>query len=119
VTNAVQAVEGTGKVLITTTYRKTPRPTWPDTLAKGAVEIRVTDSGPGISTKVLKNLFVPFFTTKAAGTGLGLAISQRIAQNAGGIIDVVSTQGVGSTFTFALPANPASDSLRRPQQTSR
>ena len=59
---------------------------------------------PGISNKVLKNLFVPFFTTKTTGTGLGLAISQRIVQNAGGAIDVQSTAGVGTTFTILLPA---------------
>jgi signal transduction histidine kinase len=104
VTNAVQAMGGSGRVSIATAYRRTARATWPVTLANGAVEIRVADTGPGISTKVLKNLFIPFFTTKAKGTGLGLAISQRIVQNAGGTIDVQTTAGVGTTFIVVLPA---------------
>ncbi|MBI2394586.1 MAG: two-component system sensor protein [Deltaproteobacteria bacterium] len=105
VTNAVQAMGGRGRLSIATTFRRTARATWPVSLANGAVEIRVVDTGPGISTKVLKNLFVPFFTTKATGTGLGLAISQRIVQNAGGTIEVQTTAGVGTTFTIVLPAS--------------
>jgi signal transduction histidine kinase len=104
VTNAVQAMGGSGRVSVATAYRRTARATWPVTLANGAVEIRVADTGPGISTKVLKNLFIPFFTTKAKGTGLGLAISQRIVQNAGGTIDVQTSAGVGTTFIVVLPA---------------
>ena len=65
----------------------------------------VRDTGPGISPKVLRNLFVPFFTTKTQGTGLGLAISQSIVQNAGGTIEVHSQPGAGTTFTIVLPAS--------------
>ena len=61
------------------------------------------DTGPGISQKVLKNLFIPFFTTKERGTGLGLAISQSLVQNAGGTIDVQTQSGAGTTFTILLP----------------
>jgi signal transduction histidine kinase len=103
-TNAVQAMGGRGRLSIATAFRRTPRATWPVSLANGAVEIRVADTGPGISTKVLKNLFIPFFTTKPTGTGLGLAISQRIVQNAGGTIDVQTSAGVGTTFAIVLPA---------------
>jgi signal transduction histidine kinase len=51
----------------------------------------------------MKNLFIPFFTTKEKGTGLGLPISQRIVTQHGGIIDVRSELGKGTTFTVALP----------------
>jgi signal transduction histidine kinase len=68
------------------------------------VEVSVRDTGPGISPKVLRNLFIPFFTTKTQGTGLGLAISQSIVQNAGGTIEVHSLPGAGTTFTIVLPA---------------
>jgi two-component system sensor histidine kinase HydH len=68
------------------------------------VEVTVTDNGPGISQKVLQNIFLPFFTTKETGTGLGLAISQRIVQGAGGRIEVRSYEGKGSSFAVILPA---------------
>ncbi len=76
------------------------------------VEVGVRDTGPGISPKVLRNLFIPFFTTKTQGTGLGLAISQSIVQNAGGMIEVQSQPGAGTTFTIVLPS--AGDSLSTP-----
>ena len=81
------------------------------------VEINVADNGPGISRKVLDNLFMPFFTTKEKGTGLGLAISQRIVQGAGGRIDVRSYEGKGSTFAVILPA--AASTLGPPPGSSR
>ena len=68
------------------------------------VEVSVRDTGPGISPKVLRNLFIPFFTTKTQGTGLGLAISQSIVRNAGGMIEVQSQPGAGTTFTIVLPS---------------
>jgi nitrogen-specific signal transduction histidine kinase len=65
---------------------------------------------------VLRNLFIPFFTTKTEGTGLGLAISQSIVQNAGGTIEVHSHPGAGTTFTIVLPA--ADDALSTPSPPS-
>ncbi|MBW2458249.1 MAG: histidine kinase, partial [Deltaproteobacteria bacterium] len=49
-------------------------------------------------------IFLPFFTTKDDGTGLGLAICQRIVQDAGGRIEVLSREGEGTTFDVLLPA---------------
>jgi signal transduction histidine kinase len=106
VTNAVQAMGGSGRLAVSTDYRRRVRGA-AIAAEHGVVEIRVADTGPGISAKVLKNLFVPFFTTKTTGTGLGLAISQRIAQSAGGTIDVQTSAGVGTTFTVMLPAHVA------------
>jgi signal transduction histidine kinase len=80
--------------------------------AEGAccwVEIVIKDTGPGISSEALNNLFVPFFSTKTHGTGLGLAISQRIAQEAGGVIEVASQPGVGTAFMVVLPADAGND----------
>jgi signal transduction histidine kinase len=48
---------------------------------------------------------VPFFSTKTRGTGLGLAISQRIVQEAGGVIELASQEGVGSAFMVVLPVD--------------
>jgi signal transduction histidine kinase len=122
VQNAVQAMDSRGKVTITTAQRRVPRASWvaPASERPGqlrgddgeVVEIAVHDTGPGISQKVLKNLFVPFFTTKDQGTGLGLAISQSIVQNAGGGIHVQSQPGAGTKFVITLPA--ATDAIATP-----
>jgi two-component system sensor histidine kinase HydH len=99
VRNATQAMNGRGRVVLGTRSR-------PGHRSQGRwVELRVTDSGPGMSQKVLKNLFVPFYTTKNQGTGLGLAISQRLVQSAGGTIEVNTHEGAGTTFTVVLPAS--------------
>ena len=78
------------------------------------IEVSVRDTGPGIAPKVLKNLFIPFFTTKEQGTGLGLAISQRLIQNAGGTIEVQSQAGAGTKFTIVLPGVAADLTTPRP-----
>jgi two-component system, NtrC family, sensor histidine kinase HydH len=98
--NAVQAMPAGGKLTITTSLRKGGRRGAPAQF----LEVRFRDTGPGIPQSVLKNLFIPFFTTKDKGTGLGLPISQRIVENHGGTIEVRSRVGVGSTFTVVLPA---------------
>ena len=59
----------------------------------------------GIAPAAMKNLFIPFFTTKEKGTGLGLPISQRIVENHGGFIEVRSRPGSGATFTVVLPVS--------------
>lgn len=70
---------------------------------KPEIEMRITDTGPGISPRVLKNIFDPFFTTKEGGTGLGLAITYDIIRRHNGRIDVQSVLGQGTTFTVVLP----------------
>ena len=62
--------------------------------------------GSGIPPAVLERMFDPFFTTKRVGdgTGLGLALVHGIVADLGGIIDVATQVGVGTTFTIWLPA---------------
>jgi two-component system cell cycle sensor histidine kinase/response regulator CckA len=69
--------------------------------------IEVTDNGPGIPPEVMKNIFVPFFTTKAVGegTGLGLATVYGVVKQADGWIHVESPPGKGATFRIFLPVH--------------
>jgi CheY-like chemotaxis protein len=82
-------------------------------LASGALDqhmlcIHVDDTGRGVPSDKLEQLFVPFERLGAEqsdveGTGLGLALSRRLVEAMGGRIDVQSTPGVGSRFTVVLP----------------
>jgi PAS domain S-box-containing protein len=84
------------------------------TLPAGAyVRISVKDSGTGIPGDILPRIFEPFFTTKTKGHGLGLATSYSIINRHGGIIDVQSQLGKGSTFFVYLPASKDFDTSEK------
>jgi signal transduction histidine kinase len=67
------------------------------------IGIEIGDTGEGIPSGVLHNIFNPFFTTKGEGTGLGLAICHRIVDGHRGFIEVANNPGRGATFTVKLP----------------
>jgi two-component system NtrC family sensor kinase len=92
-TNASQAIEGEGKILIKT---------WAD---EANVYISVQDTGKGMPPEVVSKIFDPFFTTKPVGegTGLGLSISFQIIEQHGGRIRVASEVGRGTRFGISLP----------------
>lgn len=69
------------------------------------VEVKVRDTGVGISKESLQTIFDPFFTTKAQGSGLGLSIVYRIIEEHRGDIQAESEVGKGTTFTLLLPTN--------------
>jgi len=71
------------------------------------VLVRFQDTGPGLSSEQIANLFEPFYTTKSDGTGLGLAISYGIIERHGGEIEVSSQPDGGATFVIKLPVRQA------------
>jgi signal transduction histidine kinase len=81
-------------------------------VADAAVEISVTDNGPGIPPAQMEHIFERFvrgdagLTQRVGGTGLGLAISKSLVELHGGTIGVDSEVGRGSTFTVRLPLAP-------------
>jgi two-component system, NtrC family, sensor histidine kinase HydH len=97
--NAVQAMPQGGQLQVSTSLRRSTR----RGAAAAFLEVRFRDTGMGIPLGDVRNLFIPFFTTKEKGTGLGLPISQRIIENHGGTIEPRSQPGAGATFTVLLP----------------
>ncbi|MEI6083354.1 MAG: ATP-binding protein [Verrucomicrobiota bacterium] len=67
------------------------------------VAISFIDTGGGISPEQIGRIFEPYYTTKSEGTGLGLMIVQRIVREHGGMIDVESAAGRGTTVRIKLP----------------
>jgi len=74
-----------------------------DTVENKFVRISINDTGRGIAPENLKNLFMPFFSTKSEGTGLGLSICYNIIKSHDGTIEVESQLGEGTTFIIKLP----------------
>ena len=91
--NAIEATEPGGVVSFTTRHGS----------KEGTVEIVVSDTGKGIRKEDLRKIFEPFYTTKESGTGLGMAITLGHIHQHGGIINVDSKPGHGTTFIVRLP----------------
>jgi PAS domain S-box-containing protein len=118
VINARDAMPGGGQIAIETARQEIAKP------AAGRPEVRpgrygvlsVADTGVGMSPETQKRIFEPFFTTKGVGTGTGLGLSTAygIVRQAGGWIDLQSSQGTGSRFEVWLPLTeeaPADDAV--------
>ena len=103
--NAVEASPEGGQVRITTqfqtnyTLRKTK-----DAIPANIV-VKVIDSGSGMTSTTMKNLFTPFFTTKKKGTGLGMVVSLKIVESHNGKIKVASEENIGTVVQVFLPVN--------------
>jgi PAS domain S-box-containing protein len=102
--NGCQAMGNVGEIVICAENFNNKELIKP-TLEKGCyVKISVQDKGCGIKSEIIKKIFDPYFTTKSKGTGLGLASSFSIIKKHGGLIEVESEVGKGSTFTVFLKA---------------
>ncbi|MES1259537.1 MAG: ATP-binding protein, partial [Gemmatimonadota bacterium] len=100
--NAVQALEGRGRVVITVGLAAPGEGS--ASSGERPVKLLVRDTGPGIPEAVRERLFEPFVTGRQGGTGLGLAIVQRAVAAHRGVILVDTAQGAGTTFSIFLPA---------------
>ncbi len=92
ITNAIEAMNENG--LLRIDFKK----------IDNFILTEVIDNGKGIDEKDLKNLFIPFYTTKTRGTGLGLAIVKKIVDDHHGKIEVESKPGQGTKIMVYLPA---------------
>jgi len=107
VSNAVEAIEGSGNVAISTVNRYVDRPLkgYDDVKTGEYAVLAVSDGGSGISSKDLERIFEPFYTKKVmgrSGTGLGLAVVWNVVQDHQGYIDVQSGKN-GTTFEIYFP----------------
>jgi PAS domain S-box-containing protein len=78
---------------------------------KGAVSVKVTDSGPGIAESDLERVFESFYSTKPHGLGIGLAICRKLIEAHGGAL-WASHDPAGAVFQFTLPMAASTDSDR-------
>ncbi len=97
--NAVEAMTEGGTLWVGTAYHA----------ERKQVVIAFRDNGAGIAAEIREHLFEPFHTSKASGTGLGLAISYGIIERHGGVIEVESPAGGGTTFIVRLPQGSEED----------
>ena len=67
------------------------------------LEVRVSDSGPGMTEEIRNRVFEPYFTLKPTGTGLGLAITRGVVEEHGGKIEIASSEGHGTQVLITLP----------------
>ncbi|MFW5829541.1 MAG: sensor histidine kinase, partial [Planctomycetota bacterium] len=99
VTNAMQAIRTEVEPEIHIDAR-------PGVLEDGrrAVELRITDNGPGIPTAQHERVFTPFFSTKPQGTGLGLTVVQRLVRANEGVISIERPAHGGTCIRVCMPA---------------
>jgi len=93
--NALDAVDHKGIIKMMTSYNED----------KDQTIVRIVDNGKGMSPEALRQALNPFFTTKAVGlgTGVGLSLTERIIKRHGGMINISSKEGEGTTVTMTLP----------------
>jgi CheY-like chemotaxis protein len=106
VTNASEAMRDRDGIISVTTRRVFPGQdgTFTKDLEEGDyLQLKVSDTGCGMSQETCSKAFDPFYSTKGAGHGLGLAVVHGIVRSLGGTIDITSEVGRGTTIQVMLP----------------
>jgi len=80
------------------------------------VRIKIEDNGPGLDSKIAKDMFKPFSTTKKDGSGLGLAIVKRIVEGLGGKVSGENLASGGAAITILLPVSIKTGNLKLDKQ---
>ena len=107
VSNAAEAIDGSGNIAISTANRYIDKPLrgYDDVKTGEYAVLAVSDDGSGISSEDLERIFEPFYTKKVmgrSGTGLGLAVVWNVVQDHQGYVDVQTTEN-GTTFEIYFP----------------
>jgi two-component system sensor kinase FixL len=87
-------------------------------MARGIVEIRVEDSGPGIAPDMLDRIFESFVSSRPHGTGLGLSISRTIVEAQGGRISAANRESGGAFFCVTLPVSDEVAGVEQPHKSA-
>ena len=109
VINAIDAMKGGGTLTIRANLSPDSKPLIdrrqriPKLFSDVFNEIVIEDTGSGMDSNTMNNMYNPFFTTKSNGTGLGLSIVYQIILEHGGQITVDSVEGKGTAFKILLP----------------
>jgi signal transduction histidine kinase len=101
--NSMQAMPEGGTITITVSEIQKKSDENQNQSGKVFAQICIKDEGKGIESKVIDNIFKPFYTTKPDGTGLGLAIVKRIADENHWNIDINTKSGEGTEFFVQIP----------------
>lgn len=101
--NAFQAMEGGGRLTLSTRMSLDHRLVSSSGRPKATLEIGFTDTGPGIPAHIQDRLSTPFFTTKKQGTGLGLSVARHWTRRHGGRLRIVSGEDKGARVYVDLP----------------
>jgi PAS domain S-box-containing protein len=90
--NAIQAMASGGTLTVKTE------------MSDDALLIKITDTGKGMTEEQIRNVFEPFYTTKAQGLGLGMPYAKKIIEQHQGVIRVESKESAGTRILIELPA---------------
>jgi len=108
ISNAAEAMPDGGRITVSTQNRYISEPVkgYDDIKEGDYVTLTVSDTGIGIPAEDMEKIFEPFYTKKVmgrSGTGLGMTVVWGTVKDHNGYIDVESTEGKGTTFTFYFP----------------